>query len=89
MKGIPIKEFAAQSPENAKVIDDLMGGLKSGTISMCACLGAMYGEPHCPCKMKALGLPLNEKARAIEDARSKKQWAAMFERGGIFHKDQE
>lgn len=40
----------------------------------CACLGPMYGEPHCYCKMVQFGLPLNEPARKIEEERAKKQW---------------
>lgn len=24
--------------------------------NVCACLGAMYGEPHCPCVMRQMGL---------------------------------
>jgi hypothetical protein len=34
----------------------------------------MYGEPHCLCKMKSLGLPLNEPARKLESERAQKQW---------------
>ena len=25
--------------------------------SVCGCLGAQFGEPHCPCTMRRLGLP--------------------------------
>lgn len=39
----------------------------------CACLGPMYGEPHCYCKMQQLGLPLNELARKLEEERAKEQ----------------
>lgn len=39
----------------------------------CACLGPMYGEPYCLCRMQQLGLPLNEEARAIEHKRAVEQ----------------
>ena len=32
-------------------LDELLEGLKNGTVSMCGCLGAINGQPHCPCKM--------------------------------------
>lgn len=31
-EGIPIQEFAAKSPENARIIADIMKGLKDGTL---------------------------------------------------------
>lgn len=39
----------------------------------CACLGPMYGEPYCYCKMQQLGLPLNEPARKLEEERAAEQ----------------
>ncbi len=47
------------------------------TVSPCACLGPMYGEPHCFCEMQRKGLPLNTAARAAEDARSAAQLAQV------------
>jgi len=35
---------------------DIMAKLDSGEISLCACIGPMYGEPYCACKMKREGL---------------------------------
>lgn len=32
-------------------------------ISTCACMGPMFGEPHCYCKMISMGLELNTQAR--------------------------
>ena len=51
---------------------------------LCACMGPMYGERYCYCGMLARKLPLNEVARAEEDARSKAQMAKLFEPGGLF-----
>jgi predicted Ser/Thr protein kinase len=33
------------------------------SISACACIGPVLGEPYCECRMRSLGLPLNESAR--------------------------
>ena len=50
----------------------------------CACLGPMYGEPHCICEMRRRGLPLNEAARASDEARAKEQLEKLFGPGGAF-----
>ena len=50
------------------------------TFSACACMGEMYGEPHCYCTMKRLGLPLNTEAREAERIRSEAQWAEFCRR---------
>ena len=34
--------------------DEILKGLKDGTLNLCACLGAINGQPHCPCKMARL-----------------------------------
>ena len=31
--------------------------IKAGKLRLCGCMGPVYGEPHCPCKMERLGLP--------------------------------
>lgn len=33
-------------------------------MSLCACMGPMYGEPFCLCQMQQKSLKLNEEARA-------------------------
>lgn len=33
-EGIPIQEFAAKSPENARIISEIMLGLKDGTLTL-------------------------------------------------------
>ena len=35
-------------------LDELKKQLADGAISMCGCLGAINGQPHCPCKMARL-----------------------------------
>lgn len=55
-------------------------------MTVCACMGAMYGEPYCYCTMVSRGLSLNTEARNIEDERSKKQLAALFGPGGLWYR---
>lgn len=47
-------------------------------IKICACMGPMYDEPYCHCKMVDMNLPLNEEARAKDAARLKEALANMF-----------
>ena len=35
-------------------LGELLEGLKNGTVNMCGCLGAINGQPHCPCQMARL-----------------------------------
>ena len=35
-------------------LDKLLEGLKNGSVNLCGCLGAINGQPHCPCKMARL-----------------------------------
>ena len=46
----------------------------------CACIGPMYDEPFCYCKMRQKGLPLNLEAR--EEARKEfdKSFSEFFKR---------
>jgi hypothetical protein len=55
-------------------------------MNACACMGQMYDEPHCYCRMIALGLPLNESARSVEHERSIEQLNKLFGVGGEFYK---
>jgi hypothetical protein len=64
---------------------DIVKGLKDGSISMCGCMGPMYGEPHCICTMERLGLPLNTEARAAAAAKSGPLLENLFGPGGIFY----
>jgi hypothetical protein len=54
--GIPISKFAAQSQENAALVEQLHKGLADGSISMCACMGPVGDDPYCPCDMRRRGL---------------------------------
>jgi hypothetical protein len=64
---------------------DFIFKLESGEINLCGCLGAMYGEPYCPCEMVRKGLqdvmdtnPL----RIAENVRYAEEKAAFEARGG-------
>ena len=46
--------------------------------NVCACMGPMYDEPHCYCEMISRGLPLNEAARAADNARLDSALQGMF-----------
>lgn len=53
--------------------------------NLCACLGAMYGEPHCPCMMKQMGLEGmmdNNPIRKAAEYESARQWTKFIEEGG-------
>jgi hypothetical protein len=43
-------------------LDELLEGLKKGTVNMCGCLGVINGQPHCPCTMARL-----EKEKIIQE----------------------
>ena len=47
-------------------LDELLEGLKNGTVNMCGCLGAINGQPHCPCKMARLEKEEAEKCNIYE-----------------------
>lgn len=47
-------------------------------MSLCACMGPMYGEPHCICVMNRLHMPLNDVARHAEDVRAIKQMRTLI-----------
>lgn len=57
------------------------------SMSACACIGAMYGEPHCGCVMDRLGLPKNTEMREKERIRFETEMAAAFAEGGFFHRN--
>lgn len=84
-EGIPIQEFEAQSPENAKIVADFRTGLDNGSIIMCGCMGPMYGEPFCPCKMVREGLQRSDQwAQAQQvSAESAKGLQAFFEKNRL------
>lgn len=47
-------------------------------IKVCACMGAVHGEPYCPCEMERRGLPPSAE-RIAEEARFKE----FVESGGM------
>jgi len=59
--------------------------VNSGEISVnvCACIGPVYGEPHCACEMRRRGLPPSaEHVAALEKAN--RELAELFGPGGKF-----
>lgn len=83
---IPIKDVLADADHPMHIeMKDMMGKIDRGGINMCACMGPMYGEPHCYCKMISLGIPLSvERVTALAEAQ--KSLDALFGPGGIYHK---
>lgn len=56
--------------------------------NLCGCLGPMYGEPHCPCTMRSMGLERVMKENPIRQAAEKKaeeDWKKANEPGGFFY----
>jgi hypothetical protein len=54
-------------------VKEVIAGLESGKLSMCACIGKVGNDPHCPCEMKRLGLksdsePTDEDKKKLQDA---------------------
>ena len=75
-----------ESHEGHSAVKDMMEKLASGEISMCGCLGPMYGEPYCPCQMKQKGLEAemeNNPLRIAEEAASAKSWKGFVDGGGF------
>lgn len=59
---------------------------------LCACMGPMYGEPYCPCRMSAMGFDKQMEEnplRIAENERAKKQLDALFGEGGRYWKAKE
>lgn len=72
--------LADPSHEAHADVKDMLTKLESGEISMCGCMGPMYGEPYCPCAMKRNGLEkmMDENPlRIAEEERARKQWESF------------
>lgn len=53
-------------------------------LTACACMGAVHGEPHCPCVMAQRGMCMSiEHVKANEDA--EKRLEVLFGPGGPFY----
>jgi hypothetical protein len=64
----------------------MMDDLRSGKISMCACMGPGYGEPYCPCEMSRRGLDeqmKNNPLRIEANKRSAEMWKKFMDEGGF------
>lgn len=70
---IPVKDVLADYEHPAhESVSDTLAKLKTGELSLCACLGPMYGEPYCPCQMARRGLPPSpQRVAAQQDAQEK------------------
>jgi hypothetical protein len=67
-------------------VKSILNGLQDGSLSLCGCLGPMYGEPYCPCEMKRKGLEEvmeNNPRRKAADEKSEKMWKEFMESGGF------
>ena len=67
---VPIKDVLADPAHPAhSAATDMLEKLRKGELNMCACMGAGYGEPYCPCEMSRRGLPPSpERVRATEES---------------------
>lgn len=91
--------LADPSHEVHSAAKDIMEKLDSGEISLCGCLGPMYGEPYCYCQMKQKGLEaemennrdsgtneVRHPLRIAEDERWEAQMKVAREPGGWLYK---
>jgi len=53
-------------------IDDLTKQLGEKRLSLCGCIGAINGQPHCPCKMARLARLAKEKQVLVDAVGSEK-----------------
>lgn len=80
---VSVKEVLSDysHPLHEPVMDALVE-LNLGNVKLCACLGAQFGEPYCPCKMEQMGLPPSEaRLKAMENS---KESIARFCKSDIF-----
>lgn len=87
MKPAPIKEVLADpSHEAYAAAKDMMEKLERGEISLCGCIGPMYGEPYCACEMKRRRLPPSpEHEFAMKKAEA--DLRRLFGPGGTYFKE--
>ena len=50
----------------------------NNSIKVCACMGAVHGEPYCPCEMERRGLP-----PSIERVNEEAKFKHFVESGGL------
>lgn len=48
------------------------------TANLCACMGAMHGEPYCHCEMERRGIP-----RSAAHDKSQAEFTAFVQGGGL------
>lgn len=72
--------LADPSHEGHEAAKEMMAKLASGEISLCGCMGPMYGEPYCPCQMSRNGLDKmmeENPLRQAEEERARLQWESI------------
>lgn len=83
---IAIKDVLADPKHEYYVpVKDFVQKLDSGEINLCGCLGAMYGEPYCPCQMKEQGLQSfmdNNPVRKAAEERDRISHEEFMAKGG-------
>lgn len=77
-----------ESHEAHSVAKDFMEKLNSVEISMCGCLGPMYGEPYCPCQMEQKGLQAMMENNPLRQAELKR-WNDFWSNGGLYKHESE
>jgi hypothetical protein len=66
---IPVSMKEARSL-NIPEINNFVDGILNKTANICACMGAVYGDPYCPCVMQSKGIPISAMhERANDDAK--------------------
>ncbi|KVP39856.1 hypothetical protein [Burkholderia ubonensis] len=80
---VPVKDILANPNHPAHVgVTFLAEKLSRGEVSLCACIGPVYGEPYCACEMRRRGLPPSEEhVKAMEV--SQQQLKALVESGKL------
>jgi hypothetical protein len=69
-----------------EAVKSIVEGLQDGSLSLCGCLGAMYGEPYCPCEMERKGLKEvmeNNPIRKAAEYDSAQRWKKFMDEGGF------
>lgn len=52
-------------------------------INLCGCVGPMYGEPYCPCRMKSMGLSKEMDENPLRIAANERAKGGFERVGGV------
>jgi predicted amino acid racemase len=78
--------LADENHEAHNAAKEMMEKLESGELSLCACIGPMYGEPYCACRMKQEGLEHVMESNPLRIAEAERfreqmrQWVAEMDK---------